>query len=213
MDRNYWLKRWSDNETGFHNDKPHPLLVKHFKSLEIKKGTTVLVPLCGKSLDLVWIASQGHRTVGVEFSQTAAEQFFDKLKVRPDVSRTDGLQKYQSENLEIFVGDFFDTSSKHFGEISAVYDRAALVALPLDLRQRYTTHIKDITHKASQLLICYKYNQELMKGPPFIVSLEEVKNHYEKSHKVSHLDTAPSNQLKGEVFAEETIYLLKKREV
>lgn len=211
MDRDYWLKRWNDKETGFHNNKPHPLLVKYFEKLGIEKNTTVLVPLCGKSLDLIWIASLGHRVIGVEFSQSAVEQFFDELNVQPEISKVDELQRYRSKGIEIFVGDFFNTSSKHFGKIAAVYDRAALVALPKDLRERYTAHLKDVTEAASQLLLCYRYDQELMTGPPFIVSPKEVKAHYEDSYQISQLEILTANKIRGEVPAEEIIYLLKTR--
>lgn len=211
MDQDYWLERWKNKETGFHNKKPHPLLVKHFKKLAIEKNTTVFAPLCGKSLDLVWIASQGHQVIGVEFSQSAVEQFFEELNAHPEISTVDEFQRYYSKGIEIFVGDFFNTSTKHLGKIAAVYDRAALVALPTDLRKQYTTHLKNITNKAPQLLLCYKYDSELMTGPPFIVSPEEVKSHYETSHQISKLETVTTNNIRGKIPAEEMIYLLTER--
>jgi thiopurine S-methyltransferase len=214
MDRNFWLQKWKTNQIAFHNGEVHPLLIEYFDTLAQEKGARVFVPLCGKTRDLAWLISQNYLVVGVELSETAVEQVFSEINVSPVISAFGRIRRYSAQNIEIFVGDIFDLSKELLGPVHAIYDRAALVALPKEMRQRYTIHLKQITDAAPQLLICYEYDQSLMDGPPFHISFDEIKKHYEGSYDVTHLATVevPSG-IKGLVPAKETIYQVKTREI
>jgi thiopurine S-methyltransferase len=119
----------------------------------------------------------------------AVEQLFTELGVEPEISRVGAVDLYSAKDIDIFVGDLFDLSRKMLGPVDAIYDRAALVALPPDMRCRYTAHLMEITGKAPQLLICYEYDQSLMGGPPFSISGEEVERHYGKSYRINLMTT------------------------
>lgn len=211
MDPSFWHQRWDKNEIAFHESKPNPLLVKHFNELSVAKGSRIFVPLCGKTLDISWLLSRGYRVAGAELSQSAIEQLFMELGLQPEISAVGEVEQWSANNLDIFVGDIFALSKKLLGPVDVVYDRAALVAFPEDMRNRYTAHLTEITGKAPQLLICYDYDQRVMEGPPFSVSSEEIQRHYAAKYDVRLVaSTDVSGGLKGKVAAKENVWLLKR---
>jgi len=187
MDPNFWHSRWENDQIGFHTKQANPLLVDFFAKLSIDKGSRVFVPLCGKTLDMHWLLNQGYHVIGAELSKKAIDQLFDELGIKPKISTIDKLDHYSAEGIDIYVGDIFHLKGDMIGKIDAIYDRAALVALPLEMRKSYTNHLMKITNKAQQLLICFEYDQALMDGPPFSISEDEVKMHYEKYYSLQQL--------------------------
>lgn len=210
MDPAFWFKRWENNEIGFHKSEVNPALVEHFDRLSIPKGSRVFVPLCGKTLDILWLLSQGYRVAGAELVELAVKQLFHQLGVEPTVSRVNEMTLYSAEGIDIFVGDIFDLSGDRLGPVDAVYDRAALVALPPDMRKRYSGHLMDISGRAPQLLVTFAYDQSEMDGPPFSVSNGEVKQHYGDDFILSLVASADvEGGLKGICPARENVWLLQ----
>jgi thiopurine S-methyltransferase len=210
MDASFWHQRWENNNIAWHESEANPLLVKYFAALSLAKGSRVFVPLCGKTLDIPWLLSQGYRVAGAELSKVAIEQLFKELGVEPQVSSAGDVDHYSATNIDIFVGEIFHLSRKVLGPVDAIYDRAALVALPEALRKRYTAHVTAITDTAPQLLICYEYDQSQMEGPPFSVSNEEVERHYRDRYELTLLDSRDvPGGLKGKCAARENAWLLQ----
>ncbi len=210
MDASFWHQRWGNNDIAFHEREANPLLVKYFAALSLAKGSRVFVPLCGKALDIHWLLSNGYRVAGAELSKMAIEQLFMELGVEPKVSSAGDVYHYSATNIDKYVGDIFHVSSKVLGLVDAIYDRAALVALPEELRKRYTVHLTAITDKAPQLLICYEYDQSRMEGPPFSISHEEVERHYRDSYELTLIaSTDVPGGLKGKCAARENAWLLQ----
>ena len=213
MDVSFWHKKWEKNDIAFHESEANPLLVKYFKDLSLVKGSRVFLPLCGKTLDIPWLLSNGYRVAGSELSKIAIGQLFTELGVEPKISRVGEVDHYSAKNIDIFVGDIFHIYSKMLGPVDAIYDRAALVALPKEMRTRYTAHLTEITDKAPQLLICYEYDQSLMEGPPFSVSNKEVNQHYRDSYDLTLMESANiTGGLKGKCAAKANVWLLKNYE-
>ncbi|MEM8967135.1 MAG: thiopurine S-methyltransferase [Bacteroidota bacterium] len=211
MDTDFWLNRWKSSDIGFHQGEANPLLVKYFPSLSLAKDDRVFVPMCGKTRDIAWLLSQGHTVVGVELSQLAIEQLFAELCTEPQVSHIGKLSLYQAPNIDVFVGDIFDLSSNVLGSVDAIYDRAALVALPKEMRQRYTEHLLDITFQAPQLLIVWKYDLTQMDGPPFSISADEVRQHYAQNYQPKLVDSIDvPGKLKEVDGAQENVWLLQR---
>jgi len=211
MEADFWHRKWANNDIGFHEGAVNPLLVKHFSSLGLERGDRVFLPLCGKTLDIHWLLSNDYRVVGAELSKLAVEQLFDELGVEPVVSACGPSRRYSAPNLDVFVGDIFDVSRELLGPVDAIYDRAALVALPEAMRGRYTAHLMDITAKAPQLLICFEYDQSLMAGPPFSLAGAEVARHYRATYEVTLLDGVDiAGRFKGKIPATESVWLLKR---
>jgi thiopurine S-methyltransferase len=213
MDTNFWHERWRQNEIGFHEPNANPLLTKNFPELSLAKGSRIFVPLCGKTLDIRWLLSQGYRVAGAELSGLAIDQLFAELGVTPAISEAGKLRHYGAPGIDIFVGNIFDVTGEILGAVDAIYDRAALVALPPEIRVRYTAHLMEITRRAPQLLICFEYDQTLVEGPPFSISDEEVNRHYGKSYTLTLLSTTDVvGGLKGKYPAREHVYRLSPLE-
>lgn len=209
MDTDFWLKRWRNNEIGFHQREANPLLTARFKNLRLQRGARVFVPLCGKTLDIPWLLSRGYRVAGVELSELAIEQLFAELGVRPHVSKIGELKRYSASDIDIFVGDIFALSAEMLGPVDATYDRAALVALPEAMRECYAGHVAAITGQAPQFLLTFEYDQSQMDGPPFSVTGTEVTRLYRDTYDVT-LATSRDvpGGLKGICAATENAWLL-----
>lgn len=171
-----WLERWNSGHTGWHEANGNTALHKFWPRLA--PGSRVLVPLCGKSVDLLWLEQQGLDVTGVELCEIAVRAFFTEAGIPFDVEAGDGLPRFKARGrrLSIHRGDYFDYSD---GPYDAVYDRAALVALPPELRPAYAAHTKSLMKPgARHLLITLEYDQTKVDGPPFSVLANEVQSYW-----------------------------------
>lgn len=190
MTPEFWHQRWQRGEIGWHSDAINRHLADYWPALGVPAHGRVLVPLAGKSLDMLWLAGRGHRVVGVELSPIAAEAFFRENGLEPEVTDLSPAPfvRMARDELVLLVGDFFDLSvdvlgAAHGASIDAVYDRAALIALPPNLRPAYARHLSSLleasaapgTAPPKSLLITLDYAQSRMQGPPFAVSEAEVR--------------------------------------
>lgn len=209
MDLNFWHQIWEKNEIGFHEGQANSLLVEYINELPLSEGSRIFLPLCGKTLDIAWLLSKGYRVAGSELNKPAVEQLFIELGIEPNISKLGSIYCYSAENIDIFVGDIFDLCREMLGFVDAIYDRAALVALPDKIREKYRLHLLEITGISPQLLLTFEYDQKLMKGPPFSISDDDVKQYYVDSYKLSLLKkiNVPGG-LKGKCDASENIWLL-----
>lgn len=211
MEAKFWHDRWASNEIGFHKSEANPLLVKHFDELSLANGSRVFLPLCGKTLDIPWLLSRGYRVAGAELSPLAIEQLCAELGVTAMITKVCRLDHYSAPQLDLFVGDIFDVTPQMLGSVDAIYDRAALVALPPLMRGRYAAHLTALTAQAPQLLISFEYDQRMMEGPPFSVDEEEIGQHYGRHYDITVLASLDvPGGLKGRCPATETVYLLRK---
>src|SRR5690554_1064911 len=172
---NEWLERWREGRIGFHRDHPHPILVKHWPGLGVRPGTKVLVPLCGKSLDMRWLAGQAHPVLGIELAPEAIEQFMAEGEGVATRYRQAGFQVCRQGNVELWCGDFFHFHIEQAAEIGAFYDRASLIALPPATRQRYAFHLAQLVPPGGRgLLVCLTRPPGEVVGPPSGLSVEGV---------------------------------------
>lgn len=210
MKAEFWHERWKNNDIAFHEEKPNELLTQYYQRLNLKTGARIFLPLCGKTHDIAWLLSKKFRIVGIELSELAIQQLFNELKVEPKITQLNTLKRYSVTGLDIFNGDIFDLSHIQLGIVDAVYDRAALVALPNDMRLRYSEHLKIITNHASQLLITFEYDQKKMQGPPFSINKDEIDKHYSQGYSITRLKTLEVKNFKNTVDALEHAWLLEK---
>ncbi|WP_183378807.1 MULTISPECIES: thiopurine S-methyltransferase [unclassified Herbaspirillum] len=175
MHAEFWLERWRDGRTHFHQDKVMPLLQKYWPVLGLPAGSQVLVPLAGKSLDMLWLAAQGHRVLGIELSEVAVEQFFSEHGLHPEKRTLPFGVSYHSDNIELLCADIFAVPPSVFAQCEAVYDRAALIALPPAMRAQYAQQVyAQLPPGYRGMLITLDYPQQQMDGPPFSVPDAEV---------------------------------------
>lgn len=212
MDAEFWHERWGNNQIAFHEGEPNSRLVEHFGALDVPDEGRVFVPFCGKTRDIAWLLAAGCRVAGAELSELAIQQLFADLDVEPEVSRAGSLTRYQGAAIDLFVGDFFELTAADLGPVDAVYDRAALVALPLEMRRRYAAHLTEVTDRAPQLLITFEYDQASMDGPPFSIAPDEVDEHYAERFEVTLRQRAElAGGLKGISPVAECAWLLRPR--
>ena len=184
----YWHNRWDKEQTGWHRAIYNDLLLKHWPSINAPSGGEVLVPLCGKSLDMLWLAEQGYNVVGLEMVEQAVQAFFEENKLETVRNEIGKHIKYSSPPFTIFQGDLFDLEAGVV-QADAWYDRAAMVALPNSLREDYVKQICQQTKPgASGLLITFAYPQEQMDGPPFALHDEDVLRFFADGFEVECLE-------------------------
>ena len=175
MQADFWLERWEQNQIGFHEEEINSHLQKFWSRLNIPSGSKIFVPLCGKSSDMLWLLSQGYQVFGVELSPLAVKSFFAENNLQARVSDCGAFQRWEMDGLTIYQGNFFDLSSEDLLDCCAIYDRASLIALPVEMRQPYSQRLHEIVPALSHtLLVTLEYNQDEMQGPPFSVSADEV---------------------------------------
>lgn len=209
MEAEFWHKRWEDNHIPFHEGKPNTLLVRHLEALQLAKGSRVFIPLCGKTRDFGWLRGEGFRTVGAELSEIAIQQLFEELGVTPSISEAGTQKLYSADGIHIFVGDIFELTAETLGPVDAIFDRAAMVAMPASMRQRYVTQVAKISKTAPQLLTCFEYDQNLLEGPPFDVKQPEVEELYREHYDVSLVERVPiKGGLKGKCPADAALWML-----
>jgi thiopurine S-methyltransferase len=170
----FWHDRWKNQLTGWHRLEYNDLMVKHWPSLNAPDGGEVLVPLCGKSLDMLWLAEQGYSIVGMDMVEQAVQTFFTENQLSPESIQFGKLVKHSSPPFTIFQGDVFDLEA---GTVQADvwYDRAAMIAIPPSTRESYVQQIRQQTKAgAVGLLITFTYPQHEMDGPPFSLTDEDV---------------------------------------
>jgi thiopurine S-methyltransferase len=223
MNSKFWQQRWQEGRIGFHQSDVNPELIKHFSTLALPIGSRVLVPLCGKSVDMVWLAHAGYDVVGIELVESAVQAFFIEQNITPTIteftSAADGstLKRYQGQlagqTISLWVADIFVLSPTAIGGIAAVYDRAALIALPADVRPDYSKQIYKLSNNAPQLLITLNYDQSKKDGPPFSISLEQLKQYYDANYEIIELESQSSTlNSAAELSVTEHVWLLSKNQ-
>jgi thiopurine S-methyltransferase len=208
MDAEFWHQRWMANQIGFHLDQVNPFLKRYWPELRLTPPAEVLVPLCGKTLDMRWLQRQGYPVTGVELSDKALQAFMEEHQIETQQVAHPRFCQWQGEGLRLFCGDFFDLSAEDVKGVKAVYDRAALVALPFEMRQRYIAHLRDILPFGVQiLLITMEYDQSQMDGPPFSVPQAEVETLFKGVSQLKLLETVHS-QRKGHALVEKVYHII-----
>lgn len=218
MEPSFGHARWGEGQIGFHQATVHDQLEAYADRLAaLSDKPRVLVPLCGKSLDMVHLRALGYDVVGVELSEIAAKAFFEEQELTPERCARGKLTCYSAEGVDLMVGDYFDTTPEAIGPVQGLYDRAALVALPPDLRGRYAAHTATLMPEgAPGLLVSFEYPQAEMNGPPFSVLQAEVESLYSGDFEISlleDLDVLEGNpKFKGRVSTlREKTYLITRR--
>jgi thiopurine S-methyltransferase len=214
VDKNeFWHQRWKENRIGFHKSDVNPLMLKFLSPL-LREPSRILAPLCGKSVDLAWFASQGHEVVGVDVSEIAVQAFSAEQGVSFEVESSPPFKAYRGKSLTYFVGDVFDLQPERVGKFDWIYDRAALIALPPDTRKIYAERLKSFLKPGGRVfLITIEYDQTRMDGPPFSVPESEVRSLFadvrvEKLHSHDCLDEEAQFKARGLDWMKEIVYCI-----
>ena len=215
MHQEFWLERWQKNEIGFHCKDVNPYLKRYWQSLNVAQGSKVFVPLCGKSEDMLWLMAQGYHVMGVELSPLAISAFCNENALPSAIAQEGKFTISQGYQFNLYCGNFFDLTPGQFTKIGAVYDRAALIALPPDLRRAYVRHLNDCLNAGVKiLLVIFDYEQQEMQGPPFSIKKQDVEALYGGWCEINLLcsenilDQEPRFRERGLTYLQEHAYVL-----
>lgn len=216
MQHDFWIDRWHKGETGWHRGEVHPELIAHWPKLALPVKSRIFVPLCGSSLDMAWLASQGHEVIGVELSRVAIEKFLAENRVKHVVMDESGFRTYLGGRYQLWCGDIFALPAEALAGVTAIYDRASLIALPPDLRERYARFLAErLPAGTLGLLISFAYDQREMNGPPFSVPPDEVSRLLGAAFDITPIATADAldatMRKRGLTALSESSYLLHRK--
>ena len=218
MHAEFWHERWKKDEIGFHQTEINAHLRRFTGMLGLEPGAHILVPLCGKSLDMLWLARQGYMITGIELSERAARDFFTENALDYEMINNGDANIYRGKNIEIRCMDFFTTTASNLPKVDGVYDRAALIALPPNMRSAYASRLAGLVGEGVPcLLITLEYPQNEMNGPPFSVESGEVEDLFCCEFKVrrllaeERLAKEPRFRKKGLTRLDEHVYLLRRK--
>jgi len=206
MEIDFWLERWNNNQTGFHQQKINPYLIYFYgekgPAIEQREKLKVFVPLCGKSKDMLWLSQNNYKVFGVECSNRAVKDFFEENALNYKHAEKDQHALYQSSDLpsviELFQGDFFELQQSGLDDVTDIFDRASLVALPVEMRRQYADKMTELQKPGVRtLLVTLTFDPTEMNGPPFSVTEDEVRALYSENFSIQKL-------LYKDVIAEET---------
>ncbi len=188
MDTSYWLERWSAGKIGFHADFVNSQLKEIWPFFSIRNACSVFVPFCGKSLDMVWLREQGHKIIGVEVSELACRQFFEEQNLNPEISENGPFKIFDKDGYRLYCGDLYEMTPDMFPSELAIFDRAALIALPPADQQQYVNKISELAPPGTtMLLITLRYAQNAMEGPPFSLKPENIRALYSGTFNIQPL--------------------------
>lgn len=219
MDENYWLEKWRKLDVKFDQSNVNPWLLKYKEVFGDLTNRNILVPLCGKSIDMTWFHQQGAQVIGVELSSRATQAFFDDSKLSYKKISQPPFQLYQHDGIKIICGDFFSLEKKHVGEIDIVYDRGALIALPDDKRKEYVKKMTALLKPDCKIfLITLEYHIDSPpERPPFSVTPEEIDNLYANNFEIKLVNQeeltsiAPHLKKRGISVIQHRVYFMVKK--
>lgn len=213
----FWEQRWDEGNIGFHLSAVNPYLTEYWSYLGANDGAIVLVPMCGKSLDMIWLMSQGYSVLGIECSEKAIKEFSEEQKLNLQAGPYKSFTAHKGTQVNLLEGDFFKLDKESLSTLSAVYDRASLVALPEAMRKQYVQLLaENLPVHISILLVTVEYNQSLMSGPPFSLSNDEVERLYkphflvEKLYQQDVINEQPRFKQKGLDMMIERVYRISR---
>ncbi len=188
---NQWESRWQEGRIGFHLPEVNSYLLRYSDKLLTQDPESVFVPLCGKTLDLPWLAGRTKKVVGIELVQKAVQDFFKENKLTHSIQQSGKLNLFSSDTIVLFQGDFFDLNKEQTASFDAIYDRASIVAFDQPERERYVNHLMSFLEPGGRiLLITLEYDQNQMTGPPFSVPADEIERLYAPYGELELLETS-----------------------
>ena len=188
MQPDFWLDRWRTAQIGFHQAAVDRRLKAYWPLLNLPANSPVFVPLCGKSLDLIWLREQGHSVMGVELAPVALESFCMEHGIPARRRVLSDFDVYEADGFTLLCGDYFKLTPAQLGGVSAVYDRAALISWAPAAREAYVKHLTSLTSPGTQtLLIAVEFPPEQMQGPPFPLTPKTIDNLYAGQYSIEEL--------------------------
>jgi len=185
----FWQQRWVNNQTGFHEGQVNEYLEKYYSLLSLPENGSIFLPLCGKATDIIWLSKLGINVIGVECSELAVSAFFTENNLDAVITGKENFKVWSAKNITIYCGVFHELNAIWLESVTAIFDRAALVAIEQKSRSIYINKIQELCPKANILLVSLEYDQSEMSGPPFTVTEDEITSLFKQHYSVKHIET------------------------
>lgn len=217
MTQELWREKWRSNDIAFHQERINPLLKAHLPRVKLNPGDRILVPLCGKSLDMGWLNQCHYRVMGVELSSVAIADYFDELGVKPQRQMQGNFTRWWHKHIQIWCGNIFDLNLLDVDRIKLIYDSAALTAFDADERQTYVDHFAKILPMRTQIMLMTTETADVQYTDSVARIDSEVKNLYQADYRIELLHGQDSLKIDPEFpqlparMLEEKIYLMHNR--
>lgn len=153
MSNKIWKSMWKHNQFQFHQPIINPLLQQYLPQLQLSANDDILVPLCGKSLDMDLLIDSGYHVIGIELSKIAIQAYFDARNIKPQHEKKGQFIRWWHNDIEIWCGDIFNLTDNDISHVKTLYDCASLTALPSESRPHYVQHFYEKLSKQSQILL------------------------------------------------------------
>jgi thiopurine S-methyltransferase len=218
LEQQFWHQIWENNTIGFHQTDHHPWLEQIVK---LKSNDDLFVPLCGKSLDMWPLSGHYRRLIGAELSDIACEDFFKDAGIVPNVAIEAEHRRYQTKTadyeIKLWQGDYFSLSSHQISDADRldVFDRAAMVALPDQMRLPYVQQLRSLCKHATLFILTLEFDQQQLSGPPFALDDAMIHEYFSFASSIKKIATRP---LSDKIFAQrklrvdelaESLYVIK----
>ena len=187
MSNKIWKDKWKRNDIAFHQSTSNHLLKKYISQLNISAGADILVPLCGKSLDMNILANLGYNVIGIELSNIAIKAYFEALNVKPTREKYKRFITWKYKNTEIWCGDIFDLTKKEIGHIGVLYDNTSLTAFSPDIRPQYVQHFHDMLSEKNQILLITTETPDETQINSAMTIDDEIQSLYERQYHITLL--------------------------
>jgi len=216
MTKQYWLNKWQQNDIKFNQDETNVYLQRYYSKLNLNKSDRIFVPLCGKSIDMLWLLQKSHLVVGVEFSPIACQSFFKDNSLPYQVKTLGPFTTYYNAAITLYCGNFFELTPGLIGNIKAVYDRAGFISLPPSNRAEYVEHLVTLIPAGARIIMTtIEYDQQQLDGPPYSTSFDNIKQLYGPHFHIEQLEHKPYEvpehlRAKGLQTADYAVYLMTK---
>jgi len=218
MTKQYWLDKWQHNDIKFNQDDVNVYLQRYYSRFNLSKSELIFVPLCGKSIDMLWLMNKGHHVVGVELSSVACKAFFEDNHLAYQVKTRGSFITYFNDSITLYCGDFFELMPGLMGNIKSVYDRGAFIAFPPDMRGQYVAQLASLIAVGGKIIMnTIEYDERREEGPPYSASFKNIAQLYQSSFHINQLEQSvyevPEHlKSQGLLTANHAVYLLTKHE-
>ncbi|XP_033756355.1 probable thiopurine S-methyltransferase [Pecten maximus] len=174
-----WLNNWEGDCTPWHMSDVHEGLARYYKVLVNKPSVQnkIFLPLCGKSVDIKWLADRGNEVVGVEAAEMGLVEFFAEQNIEYSVEAAASVKgklfRSRDNKIRLYCCDIFDFSASVECGFSGVWDRGSIEALEFEDRKRYIELMRTLISSETGYL-AEIVERDLGKGPPYYVTADEL---------------------------------------
>ena len=163
----------------------HDFLTRHLTPDQLS-GRNVVVPNCGRSVDMIYLAQHAARVTGTGCTPMQIEQFQEENCLYMEF---DGAA-WRFDSLSLSPVPLCNLPDAQLGTVDIVYDRSAMISTAPDMRGDYLSRIDRLTRPGGRIyLMTVEFSTQRSEGP-YSISAAEVETLFGDRYTVKHLEEA-----------------------